>query len=56
MTHVFYVSAAYGASALAIAGLLIWIVVDHRTRKRELAELEESGIRRRSDVRPEPPA
>lgn len=56
MTHAFFVSAAYGASALALACLLFWIVVDHRARKRELAELEKAGIRRRSDKKAEPAA
>lgn len=55
MTHAIFVSAAYGASALALACLLFWIVVDHRARKRELAELEKAGIRRRSDKKAEPP-
>lgn len=54
MTHTFFVAAAYGVSAMALAGLLVWIVFDHRARKRELAELEESGIRRRSDKKAEP--
>jgi len=49
MTHTFFVAAAYGASALALAGLIGWILVDQRLRKRELAELEAGGVRRRSD-------
>ncbi|MEO5324715.1 heme exporter protein CcmD [Mesorhizobium sp. CC13] len=47
--HALYVTAAYGASALAIAGLVLWILFDQRARKRELAELEAAGHRRRSD-------
>lgn len=49
--HVAYVTAAYGLSALVIAGLAIWLVADQRARKRELAALEAAGIRRRSDSR-----
>lgn len=49
MTHAFFVAAAYGASAVALAGLIAWILVDQRLRKRELAELEAGGVRRRSD-------
>ena len=49
--HALYVSAAYGISALAIAALVIWILADQRARKRELAELEAAGVRRRSDTR-----
>ncbi len=47
--HGLYVTAAYAISAVAIAGLILWILLDQRARKRELVELEESGIRRRSD-------
>lgn len=47
--HALYVSAAYGISALVIVGLIGWIVADQRARQRELAELEASGLRRRSD-------
>ena len=47
--HALYVSAAYGFSALAILALVGWILLDQRARKRELAALEASGIRRRSD-------
>jgi heme exporter protein D len=47
--HALYVIAAYGISALAIAGLIGWIVFDQKARKREAAELEASGVRRRSE-------
>lgn len=47
--HGLYVAAAYAVSTLALAGLILWIVLDQRARKRELIELEENGIRRRSD-------
>lgn len=47
--HALYVAAAYGVSALAIAGLIVWVLADQRARKRELAELESAGHRRRSD-------
>jgi heme exporter protein D len=46
--HALYVSAAYGISALVLAGLVAWIFVDQRARRREMAELEASGARRRS--------
>lgn len=49
--HGLYVTAAYGISALALAGLIGWILLDQRARRREMAELEASGIRRRSDRR-----
>jgi heme exporter protein D len=49
MSHTAYVAAAYGASALALIGLAIWVVLGSHARKRELAELEAFGLRRRSD-------
>lgn len=56
MTHTFFVAAAYAASAIALIGLIVWTVADHRARKREIRELESSGIRRRSDKAAEPAA
>jgi heme exporter protein D len=47
--HALYVTAAYAITALALAGLIGWILFDQRARKRELAELEAAGVRRRSD-------
>ena len=47
--HALYVTAAYGITAIVLAGLIGWILLDQRARKRELAELEAAGVRRRSD-------
>jgi heme exporter protein D len=47
--HALYVTAAYAITALALAGLIGWILFDQRARKRELADLEAAGVRRRSD-------
>jgi len=47
--HALYVTAAYGISALALAGLIAWVLLDQRARKREMSELQASGMRRRSD-------
>ena len=52
--HGLYVTAAYGISALAIAALIAWVVLDSRARRREMAELEAAGIRRRSDHKDAP--
>ena len=46
--HELYVAAAYGVTLLALCGLLAWILIDNRGRKRELARLEAQGVRRRS--------
>ncbi|PSM19260.1 MULTISPECIES: heme exporter protein CcmD [Nitratireductor] len=51
MTHALYVAAAYGLSALAIGGLVVWTLFDQRARKAELAALEAQGVRRRSDAK-----
>ncbi|MBX3596496.1 MAG: heme exporter protein CcmD [Rhizobiaceae bacterium] len=48
-THDIYVTAAYGLSVLALAGLSVTILADQRARKRELAELEAKGLRRRAE-------
>ena len=48
MTHALYVASAYGLSALALCGLIGWLVIDQRARRRELAEIEAAGLRRRS--------
>ncbi|MER8481576.1 heme exporter protein CcmD [Mesorhizobium sp. M1322] len=47
--HALYVTAAYVISAVVLAGLIGWILFDQQARKRDLAELEASGVRRRSD-------
>ncbi|MER8922015.1 heme exporter protein CcmD [Mesorhizobium sp. M0802] len=47
--HALYVAAAYGITAIVLAGLIGWILLDQRTRKRELADLEAAGVQRRSD-------
>lgn len=47
--HALYVTAAYGATVIVMAGLIGWLLIDRNARRRELAELEASGVRRRSD-------
>jgi heme exporter protein D len=46
--YAYFVGAAYGISAAVLFGLVAWIVFDQRGRRREIAELEASGVRRRS--------
>ncbi len=48
MTHLGYVAAAYAAAFLTVAGLVLWVWLDGRARRRELTILEAAGIRRRS--------
>ncbi|TIM64529.1 MAG: heme exporter protein CcmD, partial [Mesorhizobium sp.] len=47
--HALYVAAAYAISAIVLVGLIAWILLDQRARKRELAALDAAGVRRRSD-------
>ncbi|MGI6855989.1 heme exporter protein CcmD [Mesorhizobium sp. 1B3] len=47
--HALYVAVAYGVTVLVLAGLIGWLLVDQRSRRRELLELEARGVRRRSD-------
>lgn len=49
--HAFFVAAAYLVTVAVIGALIAWILIDQAARKRELAELEAEGIRRRSDQR-----
>ncbi|MCX5477720.1 heme exporter protein CcmD [Kaistia geumhonensis] len=46
--HAGFILAAYGLSALIVLALVVWVVVDGRTQRRRLADLEARGIRRRS--------
>lgn len=46
--HSGFILAAYLVAAVALVGLLGWVVVDGRTQRRRLAELEARGLRRRS--------
>ncbi len=48
MSHAFFVTAAYLVSGVALAALALWILLDQRARRREIAALEQSGVTRRS--------
>ncbi|WP_439273142.1 heme exporter protein CcmD [Pseudochrobactrum sp. HB0163] len=48
MTHMAYVLISYGISAVAIAGIVAWILLAQIRLRAELARLEKQGIRRRS--------
>ena len=49
--HALYVTAAYGVSALGLAALIGWILLDQNARRREMSEMGPAGMRRRSDRR-----
>ncbi len=46
--HASFIVVAYIATALVVAGLLIWIVRDYAVQRRILSDLESRGIKRRS--------
>ncbi len=47
--HALFVTAAYAITAIVLAGLVGWVLLDQRARRRDLAELEAAGVRRRSE-------
>lgn len=51
MTHFSYVAIAYGVTGLTALALIAWVFLDQRARRAELAELDASGVRRRSDLK-----
>jgi heme exporter protein D len=53
MSHPFYVFGSYGFAAIVVIAVIGWTWIDGRLRQRELAALEASGIRRRSQRKPE---
>ncbi|GIL00477.1 MAG: hypothetical protein BroJett030_03760 [Alphaproteobacteria bacterium] len=46
-----YIVPAYAVSAAVIAGLTAWTLLQYRRRLREIATLEEKGVRRRAATR-----
>jgi heme exporter protein D len=48
VSHAGFIAAAYIATALVLAALVAWVVVDGRAQRKRLADLEARGIRRRS--------
>ena len=46
--HAGFIIAAYAIAALVVIGLIIWIEVDNRVQRRNLARLAAQGITRRS--------
>lgn len=43
-----FIVLSYAAAALAVLGLAMWVVVDHRRLTHKLAALEARGMTRRS--------
>ncbi|MGB8818012.1 MAG: heme exporter protein CcmD [Rhizobiaceae bacterium] len=49
MNHTAFIAASYGASLLVLGALALVIIAGRIKAKRELAELDAAGIKRRSD-------
>ena len=50
MSHEAFVFLSYAATGVTLLGLLVLTLADGRARRRELAELEAQGVRRRSQA------
>ncbi|MEO1747807.1 MAG: heme exporter protein CcmD [Pseudomonadota bacterium] len=50
MSHLSFVLISYGAAALVLGGVIVWLWLSARSTKGELARLEAQGIKRRSEA------
>ena len=48
--HDVFVYASYGLGALILIVLILWLWIDRNITMKELARLEEMGVRRRSQT------
>jgi heme exporter protein D len=46
--HAGFIISAYAVAAAVVGLLVTWVIADHLTQKRALAELDRRGITRRS--------
>jgi heme exporter protein D len=53
--HAGFIVAAYAVAVAIVAGLIAWIVIDHRAQTRILEDLERAGVTRRSSPREDVP-
>ena len=44
-----FIMTAYAVTVLVVAGLIAWVLLDHRAQRRILNDLEMRGVTRRSD-------
>jgi heme exporter protein D len=49
--HASFILAAYAVALIIVGTLIVWVMTDHRTQRRILAELEKRGATRRSGPR-----
>ena len=50
--HAAFILASYAAVVVVLGGLILSVLIDHRSQKRALAELERRGAGRRSGQEP----
>lgn len=46
--HIGFIATAYATGVVVIGALIAWVMLDYRSQRRILAELESKGISRRS--------
>ena len=46
--HVDFIAAAYASAVIIIGALIAWVILDYRTQRQRLADLEMRGVTRRS--------
>jgi heme exporter protein D len=47
--HAAFIVTAYAAAGVVLLGLAVWVLLDYRTQRRKLADLETRGMTRRSE-------
>jgi heme exporter protein D len=53
--HAGFIVTAYAVAGAVVAGLIAWIVIDHRAQTRNLEDLDRISATRRSSPREETP-
>jgi heme exporter protein D len=46
--HTGFIVAAYASAVIVVVGLCLWVMLDYRAQRRNLADLERRGVTRRS--------
>jgi heme exporter protein D len=47
--HADFIVAAYVVATLVLVAMIGWVMLDYRTQKQKLAQLESQGVTRRSE-------
>lgn len=46
--HANFIVTAYAGALVVVIGLITWVLLDYRTQRRVLGDLEKRGVKRRS--------